>query len=485
MLSRRQFLKHTLKGSSLIAFGSVVPSFVAGAAQAAPVGKDRIAVVLELTGGNDGLNTVIPYGDDLYHKARPTLRYKKEQIIRLDGLNTVMPYGRSPTQPKRKDQVIHIDGQLGLNPGLRALEPLLETGQLAIVQGVGYPNPNRSHFESMDVWQSADPRRKLASGWLGRSLGAVKVRQGEIVGIHVGTDQMPLAMQGSATGTPTIDPAKPYELVLDGKAYNARDLELRGLDTPVPEGPKGDGKSPAPDPKVQKAAEQHRAERMKLIKDLSGHGVDSKNDMLRFVQRSALQTYTAVDRLRKLMSVTEPVSGAEDDTMPSRFSRSEKANALAAKLSLVARIIRAGFGTRIFYVALDGFDTHADQRRDHEQLLGQLGAAVAGFFKQLQESGNAERVVLMTFSEFGRRVQENGSKGTDHGAGSCLFVAGPKVKGGLVGKQPSLARENLDAGDMKHQIDFRQVYATLLDQWLECDSRTVLGGRFEHVSLFK
>jgi uncharacterized protein (DUF1501 family) len=460
MLNRRQFLGHTLKGSSLIAFGSVVPAFVAGAAQAAKPGKDRILVVLEMTGGNDGLNTVIPYGDDLYHKARPTLRYRKENVVR-------------------------IDDHIGLNPGLRDLQEMLGQKQLAIVQGVGYPNPNRSHFESMDVWQSADPRGRLTNGWLGRSMGSVKVREGEIVGIHLGTDKLPLAMQGSATGTPSIDPAKPYELVLDGQSFNMRELEVPAPPAP-PDGTETKVKKEATDPKAQKAAEKHRAERMKLIKDVTGHGSDPKNDMLRFVQRSALQTYTAVDRLRKLM--TEGPSPEDDGRIVRQvrqFDTFGRNNNLANQLGLIARIIRAGFGTRIFYVALNGFDTHANQRREHEALLQQLGEAVAGFFKQLESSGNADRVVLMTFSEFGRRVQENGSKGTDHGAGSCLFVAGPKVKGGLVGKHPSLARENLDAGDLRHQIDFRQVYATLLDGWLECDSRAVLGGRFEPVGLLK
>ena len=457
MLNRRQFLQQTLKGSSLVAFGSVVPAFVAGAAQKAAVGKDRILVVLEMTGGNDGLNTVIPFGDDLYHKARPTLRYRKEEVLR-------------------------IDDHLGLNPGLRGLQDLFGKGHLAVVQGVGYPNPNRSHFESMDVWQSADPRRKLASGWLGRSMGTVKVPQGEIVGIHLGTDQLPLALQGSATGTPTINPAKPYELILDGKAYDLRDLELRGLKKV--EGKSSDPDDPrGPDSKEQKAAEKHRAERMKLIKELTNPEADSKNDMLRFVQRSALQTYTAVDRLRRLM--TGPSGGGDERPFRPRRFQGGRGNGLADKLGLVARIIRAGFGTRIFYVAIDGFDTHADQRQSHEMLLGQVGSAVAGFFRQLQGSGHAERVVLMTFSEFGRRVQENGSKGTDHGAASCLFVAGPKVKGGVVGKHPGLARADLAAGDLKHQVDFRQVYAALLDRWLECDSRAVLGGKFEHVGVLK
>ncbi len=464
MLNRRQFLEHTLKGSSLIAFAPLVPAFVAGAAQNATPGKDRILVVLEMTGGNDGLNTIVPYGDDLYHKARPTLRYSKDQIVR-------------------------IDDHVGFNPGLRQFQQLLGNGHLAIVQGVGYPNPNRSHFESMDVWQSADPKRKLACGWLGRSMGSVKVAEGEIVGIHLGTDQLPLAMQGSATGTPTIDPAKPYELMLDGKSYNLTDLELRGVSAPpaaVPAEPDLEPAEPKVAPKAEPGpakkpnpAEQHRAERMKLIKELTGPSTASNNDLLRFVQRSALQTYTAVDRLRKLMS--ENARPQQPNFRP----RGDRENNLLPKLNLIARIIRAGFGTRLFYVSIDGFDTHSDQRRDHQQLLDQVASAVTQFFSQLQSSGDADRVVLLTFSEFGRRVQENGSKGTDHGAGSCLFVAGPKVKAGLVGNYPRLAKDELDAGDLKYQIDFRQVYATLLDRWLECDSQTILGGKFAHLALLK
>jgi uncharacterized protein (DUF1501 family) len=252
-----------------------------------------------------------------------------------------------------------------------------------------------------------------------------------------------------------------------------------------PEPPAGAPKTPVKeDPaarKAREAAEQHRTERMKLIKDLTGQGATPGNDLLRFVQRSSLQTYTAVDRLRKLMSEPQPPSSPE----PFQVGGRSRTNELTGKLNLIARIIRAGFGTRIFYVSFDGFDTHSGQRREHEQLLESVSSSITQFFNQLQGSGDADRVVLMTFSEFGRRVQENGSKGTDHGAASCLFVAGPKVKGGPVGKHPSLAKEDLDAGDLKHTIDFRQVYATLLDRWLECDSRVVLGGAFEHLTLLK
>src|SRR5215831_19444065 len=195
MLTRRGFLERTLKGSTIVALGPMVPGFLASAARAAEPGKDTVLVVVEMTGGNDGLNTVVPYSDDLYHAARPTIRLQEGQVVR-------------------------VDDRIGLNPGMRAFEKLLSDGALAIVQGVGYPNPDRSHFESMDVWQSADPARKSGSGWLGRSLDSVRVRPGQIPGIHVGAQQLPLALRGSGTGVPTIHPTRPYDLELGPQPSN-------------------------------------------------------------------------------------------------------------------------------------------------------------------------------------------------------------------------------------------------------------------------
>jgi len=233
-------------------------------------------------------------------------------------------------------------------------------------------------------------------------------------------------------------------------------------------------------PKEEKPS-PHREARMKLIKELTGEPGASApgGDLLQFVRRSSLQTYTAVESLRRLMK-------EELGPMPPearQFGRGQQPARLFNDLNLVAKMIRAGFGTRIFYVSIDGFDTHANQKGDHFNLMQQLGNAVMNFFQQLQQSGDDKRVLLLTFSEFGRRVKENGSKGTDHGAGSCLFLAGPQAKAGLVGKHPSLA--DLDAGDLKHHTDFRRVYATLLDKWLECNSEKVLGAKFPHAPVLK
>src|SRR5262245_19658002 len=361
MVTRRQFLTHTLQGSSLVALNAMVPQFVARTAHAAAPGKDNILVVLEMTGGNDGLNTVIPYADDLYHKARPTLRQTKDAVVRLDD---------------------HV----GLNSGMRGFRPMWEQGQLAVVQGVGYPNPERSHFEAMDIWQSADPKGAVTTGWLGRAAAETDNRSGGVPILHIGPTCLPLAVTGApGGGAVTVNGEQSFRLELGGG----------------------------------KIAQQNA--RRRLLEELAAPSAKSEaDDLASFVQRRQVQTLTAVETLRNLLEGPGAVSRQGDG--------------MTQKLQLIARLITRGFGTRIFYVSLDGFDTHANQGTAHSNLLGDLANSVAGFFQTLKTSGHDGRVRLMTFSEFGRRVQENGSRGTDHGAGSCLFVAGPSVKGGVVGK---------------------------------------------------
>jgi uncharacterized protein (DUF1501 family) len=405
MSNRRQFLTHTLKGSSLVALSSMVPQFVSRTAQAAAPGKDTILVVLEMTGGNDGLNTVIPYADDLYHTARPTLRQTKDVVIRLDD---------------------HV----GLHSGMLGFKPLWENGQLAVVQGVGYPNPERSHFEAMDTWHSGDPKGSK-TGWLGRAAAETDNSTGGVPILHIGPNRLPLALAGAPSGGAVT--------VNDQHSFR---LEL------------GSGKL------VQQKA------RRKLLEDLAAPiGKAEETDLAAFVQRRQVQTLTAVENLREMLEGPNAVRS--------------QGGGLGQKLQLIAGLIAKGFGTRIFYVSLEGFDTHANQGTSHSSLLADLANSINGFFKTLKTSGHDGRVRLMTFSEFGRRVKENGSRGTDHGAASCLFVAGPSVKGGVVGKHPSLA--DLDADDLKFHTDFRRVYATQLDGWLGCDSKAVLGAKWDHV----
>jgi uncharacterized protein (DUF1501 family) len=411
MFTRRQFLTRSLQGASLLALAPAVPQFLANTARAAETGKDTVLVVIELSGGNDGLNTVIPYTDDNYHKARPTLKLTK-------------------------DQVVKVNDTIGLNPGMRGIDQMLQKGELAIVQGVGYPNPDRSHFESMDIWQSADPKRKTRSGWVARGADGLTGKSGNVPIMHVGQKELPLALQGAPGAVVSVNDQRTYRLDL---------------------GP-GDA--------------AHLKARRKLLEEVAKpEGAD--DDLLQFVRRRQSQTYTTLDKIQEVLNA------------PGNGQLWGGGGNLSSKLQLVARLIDKGFGTRVFYVNLDGFDTHANQAGSHQQLLQELADSLVNFFNALRPNGHDKRVLAMTFSEFGRRVNENDSKGTDHGSGSCLFVAGPAVKAGPVTKHPGLRNEDLASGDVKYHTDFRRVYATLLDRWLGCDSGAILGGKFDHLELLK
>ena len=422
MLTRRDFLARSLKASTLLACAPAVPQFLAATARAAEQDKDgTVLVVLEMGGGNDGLNTVIPYADDLYHKARPTLRLTKKNVLK-------------------------VDDHIGLHNGLSGLQPLLNDKHLAIVQGVGYPNPDRSHFESMDIWQSADLTLANQTGWLGRAVPSLHDKKGSIPALQMG-GSLPLALQGAAGGVVSLNQQVPYQLDLGADA-------------------------------------NRHAPRRKLIEDLSkskDNGPD--DDLLAFVRRRQVQTYTTLDKLKEVLESEKKANQPNPLPMGGTLTLGAAGGALTNNLMLVARLIKQGFGTRVYYVSIDGFDTHSGQAEKQAQLLGEVGSAIGAFFQTLKEGDHDKKVVLLTFSEFGRRVKENGSRGTDHGAASCLFVAGPAVQGGPVGDHPKL--DDLDSGDLKHSIDFRRVYATLLDQWLGVESRVVLNGQFPHLPLLK
>jgi uncharacterized protein (DUF1501 family) len=300
---------------------------------------------------------------------------------------------------------------------------------LAVVQGVGYPNPERSHFEAMDIWQSADPKGS-STGWLGRAAVENDNHSGGVPILHLGPNRLPLALAGApGGGAVTVNDQNSFRLELGGGKVGQQKV------------------------------------RRKLLEDLAAPAARAEDDLASFIQRRQVQTMTAVETLRELLEGPNAVP--------------RQGGGLTQKLQIIAGLIAKGFGTRIFYVSLEGFDTHANQGPSHSTLLADLANSINGFFQTLKTSGHDGRVRLMTFSEFGRRVQENGSRGTDHGAASCLFVAGPSVKGGVVGKHPSLA--DLDADDLKFHTDFRRVYATQLDGWLGCDSKAVLGTNWDHV----
>jgi uncharacterized protein (DUF1501 family) len=434
MFNRRELLKGVLRSTPLVALAPSVPQFLtrtAFAAADAKSNKDKILVVVELAGGNDGLNMLVPYGDELYYQARQKIAIAKNDVIR-------------------------IDDHMGLNPSMRPLEKLLGDQHLSFVQAVGYPNPNRSHFEAMDIWQSADPLLHSRAGWLGQAIGVMPARDRKVPALNLYGDKLPLALQGAPGGVPTIDPARGYGLELGEPAAQ-------------PKSPGGyfsrSSKKTAPSKNASASAP-----REKLIRELTELSSARSGNMADFVRRTALESYSTAERLKQILADTGDESRFGPET-------------LARRLQLVARMIDADFGPRIYFVSIGSFDTHADQRRQQDGLLRQLSTAIDEFFKTLRGGGNVDRVLLMTFSEFGRRVDENGAAGTDHGSASAMILASGGVNGGLVGQRPRL--DDLVDGDIKFQIDFRRVYATILDDWLRCDSSKVLGQRWEKVPLFR
>jgi uncharacterized protein (DUF1501 family) len=376
--------------------------------------NDRILVVVQLSGGNDGLNTVVPYRNELYQKARPKLKMDRTAVISLND-------------------------ELGLHPSLKSLDGVLESGRLSIVQGVGYPSPNRSHFESMDIWHSCTSKNeRTGSGWIGRFLGSdVDHQTTDAPGLHVGSEPLPLAVVERGVQVPSI--ASVEQMRLKGEKWDA------GADTMTT-------------PKMATAAETTSAE----------------PDLLGFVSTSTQAALAASERLEAALSAPD-VSGDFPDT------------GLGEKLKIISRLILSGLKTRIYYVTLDGFDTHANQLEAHAGLLRQWSDAVASFSRSMERAGQQDRVLVMTFSEFGRRVAENASLGTDHGAAAPMFFVGPTFPSQVVGEMPSLS--DLDDGDLKFHTDFRSVYATVIEDWLGGSSAKVLGTQYDgtkrNVPLFR
>jgi uncharacterized protein (DUF1501 family) len=394
-------------GSGLVSLSPLAPRFVLeSAAMGAERRGDSILVVVQLTGGNDGLNTIIPLADENYRRNRPSLAIAPSQALK-------------------------IDREFGFHPSLGGFAKLLEAKQLGIFQGVGYPNPNRSHFESMDIWQAAHTKvDKQQGGWLGRALDSQKTalaKQSDTPALHLGEEPQPLALAARDVATPSI-----------------RSLERFKLET---------DNDPARRSMIASATQLPR---------------ESKNDLLKFVQTSAASALAASQRI---------------EAAAKNYKTSVKypATALAGKLKSVAQLIDAGLRTRVYYVALDGWDTHSNQAAAHAGLLQQLGDAVAAFTDDLTQQGHGERVLTLMFSEFGRRVKENGSRGTDHGAAAPVFIAGAKAKTGLIGKHPSLT--DLDDGDLKHHTDFRALYAALLEDWLGWPAAPIVGDAFKPVPI--
>ncbi len=384
-------------------------------------GKDStILVVLQLAGGNDGLNTLVPFADDAYHRARPRLALSPERILK-------------------------VDSYVGLNSKLTGLKTLHDDGHLAIVQGVGYPNPNRSHFRATEIWQTASDANQFASeGWLGRYFDNCCNGADPTAGVSIG----PQAPQAFAAKNPIgVTFSRPEQFRwkasagADGKPLSGEEVFYRQLI--------GDAEESAPSEGNSIAALPGKTQTNSSTED--------------FLRRTALDAQISSD---KILAIARKYKS----NMPYPPTQ------LGASLNLIARMIGGGLPTRVYYASLGGFDTHAGQINSHDRLLGGLNDAIAAFVADLKQQGNFDRVLLMTFSEFGRRVAENANGGTDHGAAAPMFLIGGAVKPGLFGKHPSLTE--LDAGDLKFGTDFRSVYASVLEKWLRAPSQLVLGKKF-------
>src|SRR5437763_1667484 len=435
--TRRKFLRTSMLGA---AASWTLPVFLektfftldAMAAEAVTqtvTGKDgTILVVLQMAGGNDGLNMVVPFADDTYYRSRPQLGIAADKILKLDAY-------------------------AGLNPKLAGLKAIFDDGHLSIIQGVGYPNPNRSHFRSTEIWQTAsDADRNESEGWLGKYFDSCCSGADPTVGVAIG-DQMPQAFVAHTPTGITFSKPEQFRWMPSEKRTGPMSAEetffrqLNGLRDDAASAPAAnDGGSIAAIPGNVKAEQSD----------------------LDFLQRTALDAQLSSDKILAIARKT-------------KSTMSYPPGQLAASLSLIARMIAGGLPTRVYYASQGGFDTHAGQLNTHDRLMTELNDALSAFVADLKEQGNFDRVLLMTFSEFGRRVAENANGGTDHGAAAPMFVLGGAARPGLFGKYPSLT--DLDHGDLKFNTDFRSVYGTILDRWLKAPSELGLGHKFSSLSI--
>jgi uncharacterized protein (DUF1501 family) len=409
-LGRRGFIT---KGMAVVGLGSVLPAaFVRAAfAEGVPAGvtsRRRVLVVLQLGGGNDGLNTVIPYTEGLYFDARPRI-----------GVNP--------------EAALHLDGTVALHPELTGLKALYDRGQVAVVQGVGYPDPNRSHFRSMEIWHTASTAEDVRTGWLGRLLDATSHEQhSRWRAANVGTE-LPESFDSRLSFVPSIGSVQTYALRTD--------------------------------PAASAQTSRRITDWVRLHASQAALG-----GALAFVSKVGEDAYQSTLDLKASTASYEPMA-----TYPG--------NALASALRTAAQLITSNLGTGICYVTTGGFDSHAGQANSQPRLLRAVSESVAAFYADLAARGIDGEVLTLMWTEFGRRVRENGSAGTDHGTATPVFVMGGGVRGGLYGETPSLGNLD-DNGDLKFTTDFRSVYGTLLARWFGTDPKDVLGAAYPELPLF-
>ncbi len=409
-LSRRDFM---IKGAALLAaLGVGGPLLFAQDRKqllgipAAPLTDvdSPVLVVIQLSGGNDGLNTIIPYSKGAYYDARPTLGIIQKEVLTLNQ-------------------------EVGLHPSLTGLKELYNKGKVAIIQGVGYPKPNHSHFRSMEIWQTADPDKYGHTGWLGRYVGtSLKGNKNPLQAVQIGNNANK-AFSADSVNVPVIQSLGSYNLF---------------------------------DPKTPVQDKNRLAQAF-----LDMYDPDRQGTQLSVTSQYGWDAYNSVEAIHGLANsyankIEYPQSG------------------IAKDLQVVVKMLAGKSGTRVFYVQAGGFDDHAVEKDQHAKLLQEIDEGISAFYQDLEFQGLENQVMTMAFSEFGRRVKENGSGGTDHGTAAPVVILGGKIKGGVYGAAPNLG--NLDNGDLKYDIDFRTVYYTIVDNWLQGDAQSVLGKSYEKLT---
>ena len=365
--------------------------------------KDPILVVIQLTGGNDYMNTVIPYTDGRYHDNRPTVGIPAEQVL-------------------------PIDDHFGFNPAIPEIKSLYDAGKVAVVNGIGYPTPNRSHFRSMDIWHTCEPEKIGTEGWLGRVIRDLDPKaENVLTGVNFGRG-LPRAM--ALTGVPVASVAV---------------LETYGVLTGI-------------------VNEPERSQALDIFARMYSPTVGLGATM-DYLGQTGLDALKGADILKAAPArYTSTVEYAE--------------TGIGRNLQGIAKVLTANLGTRVFYTQQGGYDTHASEADVQPKLLSDLSRAVSDFYADLREHDTTDNVVMLVFTEFGRRVKDNGS-GTDHGSGGVAFAIGDPVRGGMYSEYPSLAESDLVEGDLAFNTDFRGVYGTLVEKWLGLDAQPVVGGNFE------
>ena len=366
-------------------------------------------VVIQLSGGNDGLNTVIPYANGLYYDFRPTVGIPQEDVLKLDD-------------------------NFGFSPSMGPIKRLWDEGKVAVVAGIGYPNPNRSHFRSMDVWHTAESEKIGADGWLGRAIRDLDPKSENVLtGVNFGRG-LPRALNCQGVPVASVGNLETYGLFPEIQDQWLRKYALDAF------------------AKMYGQAE----------------GRDAVAEFLAQTGRDALK---GADILR---------------TAPAKYSSNVEyaATPIAQSMKSIAQVMFADLGTRVYYAQHGSFDTHSAELTFHAQLWGEVSEAVGDFMDDLREHDREDEAVILIFSEFGRRIRDNGS-GTDHGSGSVAFVIGGAVSGGMYGEYPSLKEEDQLEGDLHFSNDFRSTYSTVLDRWLGLDASSIVNGQFEQFDFIK